>query len=73
MRYNTVSQKQISFFAEMIGGGSILLSRTEVIFKNIFLFWVLCALSLTCMEPTRNHKCNNTSLHNGEYAGNNLE
>ena len=55
----------------MIGGGSILLSRTEVIFKNIFLFWVLCALNSSCMEPTRNLMCNNTSIQKGEYAGTN--
>ncbi len=55
----------------MIGGGAILLSRTEVIFKNIFLFMVLCALNPLCIEPTRNNMCNITSIHNGEYAGNN--
>ena len=53
----------------MSEGGNIIVHRTEKVFKNIFLFWVLCALEKKCAEPTRLLGCNNTKLSRNMYAG----
>ena len=45
------------------------LYRTEHVFKNFLLFWVLCALDVNCIEPTRASVCNKNKLWNGKYAG----
>ena len=45
------------------------LYRTEHVFKYFLLFWVLCALDVNCIEPTRPSVCDKNKLWNGEYAG----
>ena len=47
----------------------IIIYRTEKIFKNIILFWVICALDINCIEPTKKLSCNHTNLWRNEYAG----
>ena len=48
---------------------TVLIYKTEQIFKNILIFWVLCALEKKCIEPTRKLKCNKEKLRSGQYAG----
>ena len=49
----------------------VVFHRTEKVFKNIVLFWVLCALDKGCTEPIRTLDCNMTKLFKtNEYAGN---
>ena len=45
------------------------LYRTEHVFKNFLLFWVLCALDVNCIEPTRASVCDKNKLWNREDAG----
>ena len=47
----------------------ITIYRTEYVFKNIVLFWVLCALDVNCAQPTRALGCDGSKLRRGEYAG----
>ena len=54
----------------MVAPGMIFFHRTEHVFKNILLFWVLCALDVDCMEPTRSLKCDASKFKSGDYAGN---
>ena len=53
----------------MGGTGLLVFHRTERVFKNIFLFWVLCALEKNCTEPTTTLSCNTEKMKRGEYAG----
>ena len=45
------------------------LYRTEHVFNNFLLFWVLCALDVNCIEPTRTLNCDRDKLYKGDYAG----
>ena len=56
-------------FAGIIGGGFLVFYRTEKVFKNIFLFWVLCALDVKCIQPTKALGCNMNKMKKGLYAG----
>ena len=47
----------------------ITIYRTEHVFKNILLYWVLCALNVNCAQPTRSLGCDGPKLRRGEYAG----
>ena len=53
----------------MGGGGMLVFHRTERVFKNIVLFWVLCALDANCIQPIRTKACDNKKLSQGLYAG----
>ena len=53
----------------MGAAGILRISRTEEVFKNIILFWVLCALDEKCLEPTRKLNCNYTKLRKNKFAG----
>ena len=51
----------------MGGATMIIIYRTESVFKNIVLFWVLCALDVNCIQPITRLKCD--GFWNGTYAG----
>ena len=47
----------------------VVIYRTEHVFKNILLFWVLCALEENCIQPTQRKWCEPDKLRAGLYAG----
>ena len=53
----------------MGAGGIVLIYRTEEVFKNILLFWVVCALDKSCIEPTRALYCNRSAMKMNKFAG----
>ena len=61
------------FFTEMGGGGFLVIYKTEKVFKNVFLFWVLCALDIDCIQPIKTLSCNRKKLRSGQYAGKKYE
>ena len=57
-------------FLEIGGARGVLIYKTEKVFKNILLFWILCALNEHCIQPIKTLDCNWTKFHRNEYAGN---
>ena len=53
----------------MGGSGFVVLYRTERVFKNIILFWVLCALDVHCTQPTKRLGCDGKKFKSGQFAG----
>ena len=59
----------VSVSISAIGGATMItIYRTEHAFKNIILFWVLCALDENCAEPTRDLQCDHTRMGKRQYA-----
>ena len=56
-------------FVEMGASGMVVFYRTERAFKNIVLFWVLCALNKDCTQPTKQLYCNGEKLRRGKFVG----
>ena len=59
----------MDFISEMGGATMITIYRTEHVFKNIVLFWVLCALDINCIQPIQRKWCDLDKLRAGLYAG----
>ena len=53
----------------MGSAGALLIYRTEIIFKNIILFWTLCALDKACAAPIKNLHCNKSKMGKNIFAG----
>ena len=53
----------------MGSAGAILIYQTERIFKNIILFWTLCALDQSCAVPIDTVTCNSTKMKMNVFAG----
>lgn len=53
----------------MGSGGMLLIYKTERVFKNILLFWALCALNKACAAPITNLHCNYQKLRKNIFAG----
>ena len=48
----------------------VVIYRTEHVFKNIVLFWVLCALDVNCIQPVKETRCDFRKLwYTHLYAG----
>ena len=59
----------MDFISEMGGATMVVIYRTEQVFKNIVLFWVLCALDVNCIQPIQRKWCDLDKLRAGLYAG----